>query len=238
MKRIKTCLVLLLSIVLIAVSYLHCMAQPITPKESIPSDISSDVRRQIEGLYSTDPLERATAASNLREMGNKAISAVPYLLEIINDSTPLTSYLKYSSGKVITSSPTSPGHEAAVALGRIKDPRSVEPLINKLKSTKCDIKRNASIALGYLEDSRSVEPLINVVSDKHCTGAAEKATIALGTIKDVRAVGPLIKALKRGLFKDWIHHSLKKITGQDHGEDWEKWQKWWDQNKDALLKNR
>lgn len=117
--------------------------------------------------------------------------------------------------------------EAAMALGKIKDPRAVEPLIAALKDVNPDVRRIAAEALGEINDARAVEPLIAALRgelgdvQKRAAGSLAKigapavkpliATLkdkdpnvrkvvahVLEEINDARAVKPLIDALKQG----------------------------------------
>ena len=88
-------------------------------------------------------------------------------------------------------------YEAVQALGKIKDPRAVEPLITTLKDKSWPVRYEAAEALGKIKDPRAVESLITALKDRYWPvqrGAAQ----ALGKIKDPRAVEPLITALKAG----------------------------------------
>ena len=84
---------------------------------------------------------------------------------------------------------------AAYALGKIKDPRAVEPLIAALKDHNSDVREAAAYALGKIKDPRAVEPLIAALKDED-SDVRKAAAEALGEIKDPRAVEPLIAALK------------------------------------------
>lgn len=60
----------------------------------------------------------------------------------------------------------------------------------------------------------------------------------LGKMMNYQAVGPLISALKdedRAVIVT-ASDALKNITGQDFGTDQEKWQKWWEENKEKFIK--
>ena len=55
----------------------------------------------------------------------------------------------------------------------------------------------------------------------------------MGRIGDKRAVEPLIEALKdEDEGARWLAaEALKKITGNDFGEDYEEWRKWYEKQK-------
>jgi HEAT repeat protein len=55
--------------------------------------------------------------------------------------------------------------EAAEALGEIRDPRAVDPLIGALKDRDHEVREEAVEALGKIGDKRAVEPLNAVLGD-------------------------------------------------------------------------
>jgi len=83
---------------------------------------------------------------------------------------------------------------AAKALGEIKNPKAVEPLIVALKDENPGVREEAAKALVQIG-----VPAVNVLIDALKDGDAdvrERATWALGAIKDSIAVKPLIALLK------------------------------------------
>jgi len=58
-----------------------------TPKEEIPSDTPASVREKVLALYSASPFARFEAAGSLGEMGRRAVSAVPQLIDLLADQT-------------------------------------------------------------------------------------------------------------------------------------------------------
>jgi len=83
---------------------------------------------------------------------------------------------------------------AALALGRSKDPRAVEPLIDILSDKNDTMRGIAALALGMIKDPRAVEPLIAALMDQDSKVRVLSAS-SLGMIGDPRAVGPLTMAL-------------------------------------------
>lgn len=127
MKRIETTLafwVVISIMTLEAIGY----AQPNIPKEDIPSNIPYNVRKEIEGLYSSDSTERGYAAQQLGKMATLAVPAIPFLIEILGDS------VAFVRGG------------AAEALGKIGKP-AVEPLIAALKDKDRRVREKAVWAL-------------------------------------------------------------------------------------------
>jgi len=79
-----------------------------------------------------------------------------------------------------------------VDAGKLKDPRSVEPLLLALQDWFFNVREAAAYALGGLGDPRAVEPLIKALGDTHGK-VREAAAWSLGKFGDHRAVDPLLK---------------------------------------------
>ena len=167
-------------------------AQPNIPKENIPLNIPADVRREVERIYSSDPVERGYGCYNLGEMGPKAVSAAPFLIRILGDTTAM----RWAEQNVIIGGEqTSPGMEAAKALAKIET-SGVNALLPFLKNNDKDIRLNVVRALGTIKDRHTVEALsvtLKADSDFH---VRIEAAEALGLTGDLLAVEPLILALK------------------------------------------
>ena len=86
---------------------------------------------------------------------------------------------------------------AVGVLGKIGDPRAVEPLIKALDDDDTYVRWYAADSLGEIGDLRAVEPLIDALGDYE-SDVRWGAAGALGKIGNVRAVEPLINALGDG----------------------------------------
>jgi HEAT repeat protein len=115
----------------------------------------------------------------------------------------------------------------------------VERLIQNLNSEYRDLRMSAIWTLGKVKDPRAAEALINALRHKDPL-MREKAAEALGETKDMKAVEPLIAVLKNDeeTCREIAAKALEKITGKDFGQDLDKWQKWWEQNKGTIRKGR
>jgi len=83
---------------------------------------------------------------------------------------------------------------AAVTLGKMKDPRAVEPLIDTLKTDPESWVRGAAAeGLGHVGDARAVEPIIKFI--KTSEGHREYAVLALGQIGGDKATDTLLMLL-------------------------------------------
>jgi curved DNA-binding protein CbpA len=85
--------------------------------------------------------------------------------------------------------------KACDVLGRIGDPRGINPLIRLLSDSDVYVRRRAANALINLGDKKAVLPLINALNDPESKVRA-RAAEALGNIKDQQAVEPLIISLQ------------------------------------------
>mgnify|MGYP001578381448 CR=1 FL=1 len=129
------------------------------------------------------PLPRDTPSSPLAKIGKPAVE-------------PLILVLKDRDTDVRVN--------AAGALGKIKDPRAIKPLIEALKDLNMDSNSLLKIVSALSETGKpAVEPLIEVLKDKDSLGG----------------------------FRGNAAWALRAITGQDFGEDPAKWQEWWEKNK-------
>jgi HEAT repeat protein len=96
----------------------------------------------------------------------------------------------------------------------------VDNLIKNLDSNYRDLRMSSIWTLGKVSDPRAFEALISALKHKDL-GVRIAAADALGDRKDPKA---FVKA-------------LEKITGKDFGQDHDKWEKWWNQNRQTVLKN-
>ena len=109
----------------------------------------------------------------------------------------------------------------------------VVEVFDKLEKFKIPFK------IGNVSLPRAIEPLIAALKDKDWS-VRRAAAEALGEIGDPRAVEPLIVVLKDGAWgvRKGAAEALRKIIEKNFGEDPEKWQEWWEENKEAFLKGR
>jgi HEAT repeat protein len=104
--------------------------------------------------------------------------------------------------------------------------KAVDALVRALGDDDWTVRRSAAVALGKLKDPKAVRPLITLLSD----GDIDVRTEAEASLMKIGkpAFGPLIEVL--GSEDSGVRFSalkvLKKATGQDFGEDCEKWSRW------------
>jgi HEAT repeat protein len=89
--------------------------------------------------------------------------------------------------------------DAAGALGTLRDPSAVEPLIDVLNNANgyfhSVVRAAAALSLAQLGDARAIDALVNSINDPIAEASAE-AIRALGTLANGRAVNPLIDVVR------------------------------------------
>ena len=81
------------------------------------------------------------------------------------------------------------------ALGLLKNPAAVEPLMAALKSNYSNIRIAAAKALGQIGDKRAVDPLIELLNVDNEMWACANAAWALGELGDPKAISHIQNAL-------------------------------------------
>jgi HEAT repeat protein len=114
----------------------------------------------------------------------------------------------------------------------------VDRLIQNLDSKYRDLRMSSIWTLGKVDDPRAFEALVSALKHEDL-GVRIAAAEELGNKKDPKAIDPLITGLKENeeTVGEAFAKALQKITEKDFGQDHEKWQKWWNQNKKTVLKN-
>jgi HEAT repeat protein len=153
--------VLVLLFVVSLVEVKAVCAQPKPRKEEICSRALG-----IDGLHSSDPAERANAARFLTRNAKLAIPAIPCLIDLLGDDSPIV-WRDKQPNLLGFFEPTTPGLEAAKALVRIGK-LSVEPLLVIVKDgDTISARSRAAWALGEIGDSAALEQLITALEDGH-----------------------------------------------------------------------
>jgi len=116
---------------------------------------------------------------------------------------------------------------------------AVEPLITAMSAKDPRIRGNVIITLSKINDPHAVKAVIKALKDED-PQIRGVAVVSLMLKKDPFSVDPLIALLndKDKNVRMATAVALKNITGKDFGEDYEKWQKWWEANKDKFLKKK
>ncbi len=89
---------------------------------------------------------------------------------------------------------------SALALGKIRDIRAVEPLIAVLTSEDVHLRKIAIISLSHIGDPRAVEPLMARLKDEEWF-VRSQAAWALGVISKVIEDHNLLKQMDEALVK-------------------------------------
>lgn len=84
---------------------------------------------------------------------------------------------------------------ATWALGKIGNPKAVDPLMEALQGDdEPSVRWDAAIALGRIGDGRAIDTLIEALDDEN-GGVRGRSAEALGVIGDRKAIGPLTSVL-------------------------------------------
>lgn len=103
---------------------------------------------------------------------------------------------------------------AAAGLGKLKDVRAAQCLIQALKDQDLVVRDNATFALAEIGAKEGVPFIIEMLGD-HSLTVRKSAAKALGMLKAREAVPHLIKALQDPAF--WVRKSAIRSLGQIGG---------------------
>ena len=170
-----------------------------TQQQTIPSNISKDLKSEIADLSSLDPVKRAAAAYSIGRDRSKPVEAIPFLIAILGDGVEVDPNLFRNDRNWCNDNEwckSSPGKEAANALAEIGKP-SVAPLIQALGDSQSLARTNAAWALGAIGDERALQPLLDSLRDEASTVRAQSAWAlgAFGRRFSSETVEPLIQTL-------------------------------------------
>lgn len=190
-------------------------AAPLT-KADIPAGLPPNVRLLIEQTFSENIRERVIAARKLGEMHEQAAPAIPFLIRLLGEYDPDDLSGNWYAGDALVSI-GEPALDVCIAtakaaakpqssdaawvnrtpirlLGDFKSPRAVDALLELLKASDAELRRDALNDLGGCTDTRATMPLLEIAQH----GQGEMRLSAIGcfrTLRDPRAVEPLLKAL-------------------------------------------
>jgi hypothetical protein len=123
-------------------------------------------------VYSEDPRLRTDAAISLARLRDRA--AVPGLIDAI--------WLAANRHD---------REEAIRWLGRLRDPRAVEPLLGTLADSR--LRYLSVIALGQIGDARAYEPLVDMLRWASHASVRDNIARALGQLGDARGTAELVR---------------------------------------------
>jgi HEAT repeat protein len=192
-------------------------AQPTIPKQQIPPDTPTELKQRIEGLYSSDAKQRASAAMRLVGKPEQVAPAIPFLIAMLHDDATLYNEAELIRRSIISSYarvfsfPNTPGEQAAETLARIGSAAGqpvMDALLAPLSHKNWIVRANAIRALGEmlakmrreeresLQAGRVLEPLVAALRDEH-SKARRYAAVVLGLLEDPRAVEPLVAVVQQ-----------------------------------------
>lgn len=119
---------------------------------------------------------------------------------------------------------------AIQALANMRDPVTIDPLIEALKDKIPALRVIAAEALGRLNATKAVPVLLEQVDTASDWSLQKVACESLGLLRDGKTIEPLIRLFETrdGVLLEAIHKALIAITGEDFGTDAAFWRRWWD----------
>jgi hypothetical protein len=207
-------------------------------------DTAARLKSELEKLLSVKLSLQMEGAYNLGEMREKATPAVPFLLETFRQTGGVKEVeadaLKFldsggaalvSGQKVMTVYPVQ--NVAVGALAKIGE-SAIEPIRNTVLK---DDPSKVSFAFGVDALARMQHPkatqLIHGLARTSDVQGRRRILDSLGTNKDPASIDLLIESLSDpiSVIRESAARSLKRITGQNFGQDAVKWKEWWAVNK-------
>ena len=147
------------------------------------------------GLKSADPAARTRAACDLRELGSSASDAIPQLIALLDDGSPVDPSVCGEHTWRWNGEPTAttPGEQAASALVAIGSP-AFDPLTRATQAPGWITRENAVWALGALGNPKAVPVISAALRDKEAA-VRRRGAWALGALDASEAVTALVGAL-------------------------------------------
>jgi len=196
-------------------------------------------RGDVEGLATilangNRPIERARAAERLGRLGDRR--AIEPLAAALDDPAPVVRREAVRAlgnyGEVrpadfwlarLAGEPNDAVRgEVILTLGRSRDPRALEALVDGLSRREPAVRRGAATALGALGDRRAVPFLLLILRTDKDLPLVLAATRSLGQLGDARAAAPLTailrerrEALSPAVWRQAAAWSLGAIGGAD-----------------------
>lgn len=198
----------------------------------IPPGMASEVRVEVTKLFSSNPDLRAEGLDNLRRLGARALSAIPFIAANV---------LRTTAGNHLPSTVVGVDVSAehiTVAIEQLGFGR-LAALIGQHRTRDGG---NSNATAGTPEASvrdRLFERCIENLKRRNAR-SRQRAIRVLGMTRDPRAVAPLIGVLEDedASLQEAVAESLRQITGEDFGTDHDKWNDWHQKNKETQKETR
>lgn len=180
----------------------------------------------IEALQSNDPFVRETAAWILRELKDpRAIEPLVQALGDVDRSVRLA--VKYALDTIDLE-----------WRNREEIKKMIPQFIEALRNELSDIRAGAAYALGELKDQKTMELLIHALGDvdeevrRNIASALDDIDPQWRESAPIKKMIPqFIEALKDIDPDNWLvaKEVLKEVTGEDFGDDYDSWLRWWNE---------
>lgn len=173
----------------------------------------------LAGLDHSNAKARAAAALGFSRVRRAYPAAVPRLLSSLRGGDDDT-------------------RRAAIqALANMKDPSTVDALIEALSDKIPALRVIAAEALGELKAAKAAPALITQVESADDWALQKVACDALARVRARESIEPLIRLFETrdGVLLESIYRALVAITGEDFSYDAGFWRRWWDRAGTAFV---
>lgn len=172
---------------------------PVTPlpasgNEQSPQPVAAAsriIQDNVVRLTDSDPNERAWAAYQLGKFGDTARAAIPPLITLLQDNTPVL-LSRYLGGGYHSSNASTPGEEACQALVKIGHD-AVPALQQAIRDDQAMVRQLAAKALGQIGELNSIVVLLPLLDDPDRQVRALTA-LALGGYRHPQAAQIIVDA--------------------------------------------
>jgi len=119
---------------------------------------------------------------------------------------------------------------ATIALSNMKDPSTIDALIEALGDKIPALRVIAAQALGELKATKASPQLVAQVEGSSDWALQKAAIEALGKVRTKESIEPLLKVFetREGVLIEAIYKALIEITGEDFSYNAVYWRRWWD----------
>jgi len=204
----------------------------------------------IDATKDKNPNTRRLAAKSLGQIGN--IESIPHLIKLLDDedrrvratsAIALGNYHHPRAAQIIIdaipNADASARADMIYALAQINDIIVVPYLIQRLPEEEPNVRAAIVHALGKLRDARTLDVLMKSLSDKDPVVRAN-SVYALGNYYAPRVIEGLITTLddEDTQVREAAVESLATLTGKQYEMDKQKWEQWWEVQKQEMHKKQ
>jgi HEAT repeat protein len=171
----------------------------------------------VAGLENGNPKARAAATFGFAHVKRAFPAAIPRIVGVLHGGDDLQRLA------------------AMQALANMKDPATVDALVDGLNDKIPALRVIAANALGELKSAKAVPKLCDQLAAEDWP-LQKAATEALAKIRSRDSIDPLLAKFEteKGTLAEVLYKALIEVTGQDFSNEPKFWRRWWDQAKERF----